>query len=183
MKHLLKAAFTLIAAVLFTAVSAQNTGAFLKYDLNGKTISHKSAELNSYNKFEPGSGNARSCNTHVLFIPYLAKGSYELKLTILTPAHTVPVAGKIPYVQTVFLPLDSPCPGAYLLLTKTVGKGYEFYASVAANAGHFEITKVAAGWVEGKFDIDLPKQFSDNGEVLHITNGSFRFKIDKEMKD
>ncbi len=183
MKHLLKVTFTLIAAALFTTATAQNTGSYLKYDLNGKTISHMSAELNSYNKFEPGSENTISCNMHVLFIPYLAKGAYELKLTILTPAHTAPVAGKIPYVQDIFLPLDSPCPGAYLLLTKTVGKDYEFYASMAANPGHFEITKVAAGWVEGKFEIDIPKQYTDNGDIIHITNGSFRFKIEKEMKD
>jgi hypothetical protein len=68
-------------------------------------------------------------------------------------------------------------------MSKTEGEEFEFYGSEDATVGNFEITKVAAGWVEGKFDIELPRQYATNGEVLHITNGTFRFKIDKEMKD
>lgn len=182
MKHLLKAIFTLIAAVLVTAASAQNTGAYLKFDLNGRTISYKNGAVNNYNKFEPGDENSKSGNRHVLYISYEVKEPYKLDIMIYTPPHSVPVVGKIPYVP-IMNPPDGPCPAAHLSVTKNVGDEYEFYASEADNAGHFEITKVAAGWVEGKFEIDLPKEYSDSGEVLHITNGSFRFKIEKEMKD
>jgi len=181
MKHLLKAALTFIAVTFFITSFAQNTGAYLKYDLNGKTISHKGEELNNYNVYEPGEGDTRPCNEHVLYLSYVAKAVYKMDIKILTPPHTVPVAGKLPYVQTVYSP-NAPCPAVHISVTKQEGDEYAFYAAVDENEGHFEITKVAAGWVEGKFDIELPLLFAD-GEVLHITNGSFRFKIEKESKN
>jgi hypothetical protein len=46
----------------------------------------------------------------------------------------------------------------------------------------FEITKVAAGWVEGKFELDMSNKFNEDEAPMHITNGSFRFKIEKEEK-
>jgi len=182
MKHLLKAAFTLMAVVLCTAAFAQSTGAYLKYDLNGKTISHKNAELNAYNKFEPETEDEKAGNDHVLYVSYEVKVPYKLDIIIHTPPHAAPAVGKLPYVQTV-VPKDGPCPSVHFSMTKTVGEEFEFFGSEDATVGNFEITKVAAGWVEGKFDIELPRQYATNGEVLHITNGTFRFKIDKEMKD
>ena len=181
MKYLLRAACLLIAATLFTSASAQNTGAFLKFDLDGKTISVKSNELNVYNSFEPGGEDNKPCNEHVFYVTTLAKQTYQLSINIRTLPHTIPVAGKIPYVETVYS-TDAPCPGVYLSLTRT-GTNYDMFASAADNTGNFEITKVAGGWVEGKFDIVMPKLFSSlDDEVLHITNGSFRFKIAKETK-
>lgn len=180
MKHLLKTVFTLIAASIFSLASAQ-TGAYLKYDLNGKTMSLKSDQLNNYNQYEAGDENERAHNEHVFYVGTLAKQVYQLSMRIHTPPHTDPVAGKMPYVQTVFYS-SSPYPSVHLSITKNVGEDYEFYSSGDNTPGHFEITKVAAGWVEGKFDIELPRDYSDDGEVLHITNGSFRFKIDKETK-
>lgn len=180
MKHLIKVIFTLIATTLFTTAFAQNNSAFLKYDLNGKTISLKSDQLNCYNQFEPGNENERAHNEHVFYSSILSKQVYQLSMRIHTAPHTGPVAGKMPYVQTVFY-TNSPYPSVHLSITKNVGEEYEFYSSGTDNTGHFEITKVAAGWVEGKFEIELPKDYSEDGEVLHITNGSFRFKIDKEM--
>lgn len=182
MKQLLKAAFTLITAALFTTTSAQTTGAFLKYDVNGKTVSVKSADLHCYNSFEQGEDYEKPSNVHVFYVTALSKQVYQLSIRIHTPPHTDPVVGKIPYVQTVYYP-EVPCPGVHLTMTK-VGAEYDMFNSVADNPGNFEITKVAAGWVEGKFDIEMPKIFAQEGdEVLHITNGSFRFKIAKESKD
>lgn len=182
MKHLLKAALTLIAAILFNAASAQGTGAFLKYDLNGKTISLKSGDLNGYNNYEPGNENEKPSNEHVFYVMSLSKQVYQLSIRIHTPPHTNPVAGKMPYLQTVYY-AGSACPGVHLSITKNIGDKYEFYSTVTDNPGNFEITKVAAGWVEGKFDVELPKDYSENEEALHITNGTFRFKIEKESKD
>ncbi|RQO30160.1 hypothetical protein DBR32_11280 [Taibaiella sp. KBW10] len=181
MKHLLKLTFILLAVALFTAASAQSTGVFLKFDINGKTISVKSNEMGGYNNFEPGDEEVRPNNEHAFYVATLAKQMYHLGITIHTPPHTAPVVGKLPYVQTVYNS-DAPCPGAHISLT-IMGTNYDMFASTADNVGHFEITKVAAGWVEGKFEIDIPKLFATNDdEVLHITNGSFRFKIEKEKQ-
>lgn len=183
MKYLLKIAFALLAIVLSTAASAQTTGAYLKYDLDGKTISYKPADLEMYNNYEPGTETTKTSNRFVLYLPAYKKGPYYLKITIYVPAHTAPVVGKIPFVQEQFIGLNDPFPSAFLELTKSVGKESEFYASKISGPGYFEITKVAAGWVEGKFELDIPKQFeSDGNEVLHITNGTFRFKIEKETQ-
>lgn len=105
-----------------------------------------------------------------------------MDIRIHTPAHTNPVAGKLPYVA--YLTPESPLPAVNVTLTKVVGEDYNFFGSEEGNAGNFEITKVAAGWVEGKFELNMPRRIGiDDGEVMHITNGSFRFKIEKEMKD
>ncbi len=162
-------------------VSAQ-TGSYLKYDLNGKTISHKNDDLNVYNKYEPTSEDTKAHNKHVFYVSYAVKGVYKLDITIHTPPHTAPVVGTLPYVPIVFSK-SSPYPSAYLSITKMVGDDFEFFASIAGNKGHIEITKVANGWVEGTFELDMRNQYSDDAEPLHITNGSFRFKIDKEMED
>ncbi|MBL7704090.1 MAG: hypothetical protein JNM21_00955 [Taibaiella sp.] len=182
MKHLLKITLTLIAAVLFTAASAQTSGPVLKFEVNGKPVSFKSDELVNYNQFVPGDDNERSGNRHVLSVTYAPKSAYTLQIIIYTPPHTNPAAGKLPFVQDVFLRSGDPCPSVYLNLTKQAGKEYEFYSSKLPNSGSFEITKVAAGWVEGKFALDMPDQFDEEGEVLHIANGTFRFKIEKEEK-
>lgn len=182
MNHLIRALFTLLAATLFTAVSAQTNGSYLKFDVKGKTYSFKEPELITYNKFEPGNENERAGNKHSFSVFYAPKSLYTLEIMIHTLPHTAPATGKIPFVETVF-PGKEPCPAVYLLLTKQMGKEYEFYISKAANTGSFEITKVSGGWVEGKFELYMPNQFEEDDEVLHITNGSFRFKIDKEMKD
>ncbi|OJV54160.1 MAG: hypothetical protein BGO31_12450 [Bacteroidetes bacterium 43-16] len=183
MKHLLKITFALLAIVLGTAASAQTTGAYLKYDLDGKTISYKAADLGMYNNYNPGTETTKTSNRFVLYYPAYKKGPYYLSFTIYVPAHTAPVVGKIPFVEEQFLRLNDPFPSAFLELTKSVGKESEFYASKTSSKGYFEITKVSGGWVEGKFELDMPKQFeSDGNEVLHITNGTFRFKIEKETR-
>lgn len=186
MKYLIKAIFTIITAILFTAASAQTkpapTGMYLKFEVNGKAASFKPAELVSYNQFEPGNETERAGNKHVFTVVYAPKSAFELRIVILTAPHTNPVAGKIPFEQTE-TPKDGPCPAAYLYLTKQTGKEYDFYHSGIPNAGSFEITKIAGGWVEGKFALDMPNQFDDDEQPLHITNGSFRFKIDKESRE
>lgn len=180
MKHLLKVAFTLIAATLFITASAQNTGAFLKFDLDGKTINIKNDKLTSYNSFESGKDGEKPNNEHVVFVS--TKHPYSMRICIHTPPHTNPVVGKLPYVHTLYN-MDSPSPAVHLALTLIVGDNYTFFGSGVGNTGYFEITKVAAGWVEGKFELDMPKLYGDSDEILHITNGSFRFKIKEEMKD
>lgn len=180
MKHLLKASLLLLAVALYTAASAQTTGAFLKFDLDGKTVSFKSDILNCYNSFESGKDGEKPNNEHVFYVS--AKQAYNMDIKIHTPPHTNPVAGKLPFVHTWYN-LDDPLPAVYIALTKVVGDDYDFFGSELGNTGYFEITKVAAGWVEGKFELDMPKLYDDSGVILHITNGSFRFKIEKEMKD
>lgn len=182
MKYLLKITLTLIAAVLFAAASAQTSGPVLKFELNGKPVSFKSDELVNYNQFVPGDENERSGNKHVLTVTYAPKSAYTLQIIIYTPPHTNPTVGKLPFVQETFLRSGDPCPAVYLNLSKQVGKEYEFYSSKLPDSGSFEITKVAAGWVEGKFALDMPDQFEEDGEVCPITNGTFRFKIEKEEK-
>ncbi len=180
MKHLLKATLLLLIVALCTTASAQTTGAFLKFDLDGKTISFKSDLLSCYNSFEPGEDGVKPNNQHVFYVS--TKQTYNMDIRIHTPAHTNPVAGKLPYVA--YLTPESPLPAVNVTLTKVVGEDYNFFGSEEGNAGHFEITKVAAGWVEGTFELNMPRRIGiDDGEVMHITNGSFRFKIEKEMKD
>jgi len=186
MKYLIKLIFTVIAAILFTAASAQTkpapTGMYLKFEVNGKAASFKPSELVNYNQFEPGNEKERAGNKHVFTVVYAPKSAFELRMVILTTPHTNPVVGKIPFEQTE-TPTEGPCPAAYLYLTVQTGKEYDFYHSGIPNAGSFEITKVAGGWVEGKFELDMPNQFDDDEKPLHITNGSFRFKIDKESRE
>lgn len=171
-----------MAAFLFTAAAAQTSGPVLKFEVNGKPVSFKSDELVNYNQFVPGDENERSANRHVFTVPYAPKSVYTLQIIIYTLPHTNPTVGKLPFVQGVFLHPSDPCPAVYLCMTKQVGKEYEFYSSKLPDSGSFEITKVAAGWVDGKFALDMPDQFEEDGEVLHITNGTFRFKIEKEEK-
>jgi hypothetical protein len=54
------------------------------------------------------------------------------------------------------------------------------HSSRANSKGYFEITKVANGWIEGKFEIDISHSYYDE-QVIRISNGSFRFKVEKEM--
>lgn len=180
MKHLIKVVFTFIAATLFTAASAQNTGAYLKFDIEGKTVSLKGKDLDCYNNFEPGDADNQANNQHVFYVTDQQKQTYKLDITILTPPHTNPVAGKLPFVPVSYKP-GLPCPAAYLYLTKTLGTDLQLYNSKANSAGSFEITKVAAGWVEGKFNIDISDTYYDD-KIVHITNGTFRFKIAGEWK-
>lgn len=180
MKYLLKTTLLLLAVALFTTASAQTTGAYLKYDLNGKTISVKSDKLSCYNSFEPGDEGEKANNEHVFYVS--DKQTYNMDIKIHTPPHTNPIVGKMPYVHTLYNK-NSPSPAVHIALTKVEGEHYTFFGSGEGNTGSFEITKVAGGWVEGKFELDMPKLYDDGAEVLHITNGSFRFKIEKEMKD
>ena len=184
MKYLINTIFTIIAAIFITSASAQTkpTGPVLKFEVNGKPVSFKSDELVNYNQFVPGDENETSGNKHVFTVTYAPKSPYTLQIIIYTPPHTNPTVGKLPFVQGVLLRSGDPCPAVYLNLSKQVGKEYEFYSAKLPNSGSFEITKVAAGWVEGKFALDMSDQFEDDGEVLHITNGTFRFKIEKEEK-
>lgn len=80
-------------------------------------------------------------------------------------------------------PKDGPWPAVYWYLTKQTGEAYDFYFSGLRDAGSFEITKVAAGWVDGKSELDMPNQFKGDEAPLHITNGSFRFKINKASRE
>lgn len=181
MKHLRQSTFTLLVVFLFTATSAQTTGAFLKFDLDGKTISFKSDKLSCYNSFESGDDGEKPNNEHVFYVS--TKQTYNMDIKIHTPPHTKPVVGKLPYVHTLYN-MDSPSPAVEITLTKVNGEEYIFFGSHEGNSGYCEITKVAAGWVEGKFELDMPRKYEhDNDEVLHITNGYFRFKIQEEMKD
>ncbi|OJV54159.1 MAG: hypothetical protein BGO31_12445 [Bacteroidetes bacterium 43-16] len=179
MKHLLKIAFTFLAATLFTAATAQSTGAFLKFDLDGKHISVPANELGTYNNFVSGDEGQKTNNEHAFYTNSSGKQAYKLDIMIHTPAHANPVVGKLPFVGTIYKTKD-PAPAVYLYMEHTVGAERNTYCSTTNSTGYFEITKVAAGWVEGKFEINIAKQFEDQ-PVLHITNGSFRFKIDKEM--
>ncbi|RQO30159.1 hypothetical protein DBR32_11275 [Taibaiella sp. KBW10] len=180
MKYLLKVVFTLIAAALFTAASAQNTGAYLKFDINGKTISIEDEDLAGYNNFIAGDKDKKTNNEHAFYVAAAANHSYKMDIMIHTPPHTNPVAGKLPYVPTTYKP-GNPTPGVYIGLNKTMGDDFEFYGSKKGSVGYFEITKVADGWVEGKFEIKISDLF-DDAKVLHLTNGTFRFEIGEEVQ-
>ncbi len=177
MKSLLKVVFTLIAAALFITASAQNE-AFLKYDLAGKTITVSGDDLGCYNNFEAGDKDAKANNEHSLYVKAMTDHVYKLNFIIHTPPHTNPVTGKLPYVSASYKP-SSPMPAVYIGLTKAVGKSMDFYGSDDGSAGYFEITQVADGWVEGKFEIKISKSF-EKTKLLHLTNGTFRFEIAEE---
>lgn len=178
MKHLLKVAFTFLAATLFTAVAAQNNGAFLKFDLAGKTITVTGDDLGCDNIFEAGDKYAKSNNEHTLYVKAMTNHAYKLNFIIHTPPHTNPVVGKLPYVSASYKP-NSPMPAVYIGLAKAVGTSMDFYGSENGSVGYFEITQVSDGWVEGKFEIKIPK-VSEKMKVLHLTNGTFRFAIAEE---
>lgn len=177
MKNLLKVTLTLIAAALFITASAQN-GQFVKYDLAGKTITVTGDDLGCYNTFEAGDKDAKSNNEHTFYVKAMTNHVYKINMIIHTPPHTNPVVGKLPYVSASYTP-NNPLPAVYIGLAKAVGKSIDFYCSEKGSAGYFEITQVSDGWVEGKFEIKIPK-VSDKKTVLHLTNGSFRFKIAEE---
>lgn len=179
MKHLLKVVFTLIAATLFITASAQN-GAFIKYDLGGKTILVSGDDVANYNNFVAGDSDKKSNNEHSFYVTAVAKHDCKMDIMIHTPPHTNPVVGKLPFVASTYKP-NNPIPAVYLGLTKTVGDNSDYYASKKGSVGYFEITKVADGWVEGKFEIKIPDMFADN-KTVHLTNGSFRFEIAEEVE-
>ncbi|RYD97257.1 MAG: hypothetical protein EOP54_11460 [Sphingobacteriales bacterium] len=179
MKHLLRVAFTLIAAALFTAVSAQN-GPFIKYDLGGKTITVSGDDVANYNNFVAGDKEKKSNNEHSFYVTVAAKQTYKMDIMIHTLPHTNPVVGKLPFVPSTYKPA-SPIPAVYVALTKTVGDETDFYSSKKGSIGYFEITKVADGWVEGKFEIKIPDMFEDT-KTVQLTNGSFRFEIAEEVE-
>ncbi|RYD97255.1 MAG: hypothetical protein EOP54_11450 [Sphingobacteriales bacterium] len=178
MKYLIKAMFTLIAVTIFTAVAAQTTGAYLKFEIEGKTIALKGNDLASYNSFEAAEAGIPAHNNHALFVTDEHKQAYKLELKIFTAPHTNPVVGKLPFVPSVYA-ANNPLPAVSFYLTKNVGER-SVHSSRANSKGYVEITKVANGWVEGKFAIDISHAYYDE-QVIPITNGSFRFKIEKEM--
>lgn len=172
-------AFTIIAATIFTAVAAQTTGAYLKFEIEGKTILLKGNDLSCYNSFEAADSGIPAHNKHVFFVTDEHKQAYKLDIAIYTAAHTNPVEGKLPFVPSVYA-ADYPLPAASFYLTKNVGGDYSVHSSRANSKGHVAITKVANGWVEGTFDIEIAHSYYDE-QVTPITNGSFRFKIEQEM--
>lgn len=179
MKHLLKVVLTLIAATLFTAASAQN-GAFIKYDLGGTTILAEGDDLINYNNFVAGDKEKKANNEHVFLVMVTAKHTYKMDIMIHTPPHTNPVVGKLPFVSSTYKP-NNPIPAVYVALTRTVGEEMDFYSSRKGITGYFEITKVADGWVEGKFEMKIPDMFEDT-KTVNVTNGSFRFEIAEEVQ-
>jgi len=178
MKHLLKVVLTLIAATLFTAASAQN-GAYIKYDLGGKTILAEGDDLINYNNFVAGDKDKKANNEHAFLVMVTAKQTYKMDIMIHTPPHTNPVVGKLPFVTSTYKP-NNPIPAVYIALTRTVGEEMDFYGSQKGSIGYFEITKVADGWVEGKFEIKIPEMFDDT-KTVQLTNGAFRFEIAEEV--
>lgn len=178
MNYLIKAVLTLIAATLFTAVAAQTTGAFLKFDIEGKTVTLKGDDIVSYNGFEAAEEGVPAHNMQGLYTTDEHKQAYKLDLTIFMAPHTNAVVGKVPYVHSGY-PAKYPFPAVSFFLTRNVGGDYTVHGSRANSKGYFEITKVANGWVEGKFEIDISHSYYDE-QVIPITNGSFRFKLEKE---
>lgn len=177
MNYLIKAVLTLIAATLFTAVAAQTTGAFLKFEIEGKTVTLKGDDIVSYNGFEAAEDGKPAYNNHVLFVTDEHKQAYKLDISIYTAAHTNPVVGKLPFVPFVY-EANNPLPSVSFYLTKNVGER-SVHSSRANSKGYMEITKIANGWVEGKFEIAVSHAYYDE-QVIPITNGSFRFKLEKE---
>lgn len=179
MNYLIKSIFTIIAATLFTAAAAQVTGAYLQFDIEGKTVTLKGNDIVSYNSFEAAEPDVPAHNKIGLFVTDERKQAYKLDLTIFTAPHTDPVVGKLPYVPSVYA-ANYPLPAAAFYLTKNVGGDYSVHSSRANSKGYIEITKVSNGWVEGKFEINVSHPYYDE-QVIPVTNGSFRFKVEKEM--
>ena len=80
MKHLLKSTLIVLAVALFTTASAQTTGAFLKFDLDGKTIFVKSDKLSCYNSFEAGGESEKANNEHVFYVSTKQTYNKDIKI-------------------------------------------------------------------------------------------------------
>lgn len=171
----------LAATVLMTAYASAQAPAYMKYEVNGKPVSFNVDEVNSYNSLEGDGVDEKKHTSNHFYVQTLVETEFKLSIAINTAPRTLPVAGKIPYVE-IILPVDGALPSVYLSIDRYLPEDkMSFYSSKSMNPGNFQITKVEGEWVEGTFDLVMPNSYEEN-DNLTITNGSFRFKIEKEME-
>jgi uncharacterized protein (DUF1501 family) len=103
-----------------------------------------------------------------------------MEIEIRVPPKTTPVVCKMPYSENTFPKggqQDSYIPSAALYLIDK--EASHLYQTEFLNTGNFAITNVEYGWIEGTFDADLPSSLGHDN--VKITNGTFRFKLPKQL--
>lgn len=156
--------------------------AYIKYDMDGVTISSTPKDIETYNLLQKESDENRASTIYQVQIDILSGMKWRMEIEFRVPAKTIPVVCKMPYSEKLFPKggqQDSYIPSAALYLIDK--DATHLYQTDFLNTGNFAITKVENGWVEGTFDADLPSKLGHDN--VQITNGSFRFKLPKQLME
>lgn len=195
MKIISKMMMLLLIVLTTTQIVAQNNTAvkkvaptnvsqpaFIKYELDGELISSTPKDIETYNLLQNESDDNRASTIYQVQIDILSGMKWRMEIEFRVPAKTIPMVCKMPYSEKLFPKggqQDSYIPSAALYLIDK--DATHLYQTDFLNSGNFAITKVENGWVEGTFDADLPSKLGHPN--AKITNGSFRFKLPKQLME
>jgi hypothetical protein len=148
--------------------------------LDGVTITSNPKDVEAYNILQKENGKNRAFTRYRVEVHILSNETWRMQIDFIVPPKTLPIVCKMPYSEKLFPKdalQDSYIPSASLyLINKEVT---HLYQTEFLNTGNFAITKVENGWIEGTFDADIHSCLGH--ENAKITNGSFRFKLTKQL--
>lgn len=154
--------------------------AFMKFDMDGTTMTYDAKDIETYNILQNETSETKASSIFECNVQILSKATWRMEIEIRVPPKTTPSVCKMPYSENTFPKgglQDSYIPSAALYLIHK--EASHLYQSEFLNTGNFAITSVENGWVEGTFDADLASSLGHDN--VKITNGSFRFKIPKQL--
>lgn len=164
-----------------TGVPAKNSKpAFMKFDMDGKTLTYEPKDLETYNILQNETSETKASSIFEFNVQILSKAQWRMEIEIRVPPKTTPIVCKMPYSENRFPKggqQDSYIPSAALYLIDK--EASHLYQTEFLNTGNFAITTLENGWIEGTFDADLPSSLGH--ENVKITNGTFRFKLPKQL--
>ena len=154
--------------------------AFMKFDMDGKTLTYDAKDLETYNILQNETSETKASSAFECNVQILSSAQWRMEIEIRVPPKTTPVVCKMPYSENTFPKggqQDSYIPSAALYLIDK--EASHLYQTEFLNTGNFAITNVEYGWIEGTFDADLPSSLGHDN--VKITNGTFRFKLPKQL--
>jgi|688.fasta_scaffold336949_2 hypothetical protein len=154
--------------------------AFMKFDMDGNTLNYDAKDLETYNILQNETSETKASSVFECNVQILSTAQWRMEIEIRVPPKTTPVVCKMPYSENTFPKggqQDSYIPSAALYLIDK--EASHLYQTEFLNTGNFAITNVEYGWIEGTFDADLPSSLGHDN--VKITNGTFRFKLPKQL--
>jgi hypothetical protein len=150
---------------------------YLRYELNGRKVEFKKADLLNYSKDVKDAENGNHSLVN-LFVSSSNKEEYKMSIMFYTEFQKRPTVGKVAVAS--ILGFREGLPSVHIKCDKYVNEQFTFYGTIEEGEGDVEITKVEGDWIEGTFSLDVPQSYNDDSSAkVSLTNGSFRFKMEK----
>lgn len=156
--------------------------AYIKYELDGELITSKPQDVETYNILQKETAENKTSTIYEVQIDILSGMKWRMEIEFRVPPKTMPVVCKMPYSEKLFPKggmQDSYIPSAALYLIDK--EATHLYETEFLSPGNFAITNVENGWVEGTFNAELTSKLGHPN--AQITNGSFRFKVPKQLME